>query len=178
MNSARYGDPLFREIQYFRQAWIWLLLVACGLLCGVFWYYSHPGHSAGGGLRFADSPESAWALSLGLGIQTIVWGLVMLVMYKTNLNTEVRSDGLYIRFFPFHWSFRRVDEGAESYEVQTYRPIMDYGGWGLRWGPKGRAYNVSGNRGVLIRFKTKKRTLMIGSQRPEELLGAIQSIRS
>ena len=38
----------------------------------------------------------------------------------------------------------------------------------------GKAYNVSGNKGVLLTFGTGK-TLMIGSQRPEELAAAIRA---
>jgi len=63
--------------------------------------------------------------------------------------TEVRDDGVYFRFFPLHLSFHRIGlEEIVRFEVQTYRPIRDYGGWGIRYGWKGKAYNVSGNRGV------------------------------
>ncbi len=51
--------------------------------------------------------------------------------------------------------------------------MKEYGGWGIRYGMKGMAYNVSGNRGVQLEFETGKR-LLIGSQRPEELVSQIQ----
>jgi hypothetical protein len=56
--------------------------------------------------------------------------------------------------------------------VQTYRPIRDYGGWGIRYGRGGKAYNVSGNRGVMLELSDGQK-LLIGSQRPEELANAI-----
>ena len=53
--------------------------------------------------------------------------------------------------------------------MRQYRPILDYGGWGIRWGPgKGWAYNVSGNRGVQLELLDGKQ-LLIGSQNPEKL---------
>jgi hypothetical protein len=45
----------------------------------------------------------------------------------------------------------------------------------VRFGPRGRAYNVSGNRGVEITLANGKRVL-IGSQRSDELAAAIARI--
>ena len=54
--------------------------------------------------------------------------------------------------------------------------FYDYGGWGIRRGRRGWAYNVSGNRGVLLQLENEK-TLLIGSQRPDELAAAIEAQR-
>ncbi|AAM05462.1 hypothetical protein [Methanosarcina acetivorans] len=47
-----------------------------------------------------------------------------------------------------------------------YRPIRDYGGWGIRYGLKRTAYNAKGNRDVFFEFweGSKVKKLMIGSQ--------------
>ncbi len=60
----------------------------------------------------------------------------------------------------------------KGYEVLTYSPIKDYGGWGIRYGRGGKAYNVRGNRGVQLQLANGQR-LLIGSQRPEELSNAL-----
>ena len=73
---------------------------------------------------------------------------------------------------------------ADVTEVEpvTYRPVMHYGGRGIRYsfgslgGTKGKAYNVSGNHGVRLTYTTN-RHLLIGSQKPDELAAAIQSLR-
>jgi hypothetical protein len=53
---------------------------------------------------------------------------------------------------------------------------MEYGGWGLRYGgDNGWAYNARGNRGVQLVLQGEKRVL-IGSQRPEELLAALKEM--
>jgi hypothetical protein len=99
--------------------------------------------------------------------------MLPIFLYKTNLTTEVRNDGLYIRFFPFHLSFHRIaPEDIKEFEARTYRPLRDYGGWGIRYGREGKAYNVSGNRGVQLVLSDGKQ-LLIGSQRPDELTEAL-----
>jgi len=104
-----------------------------------------------------------------IGIGGLFWVL--------KLETEVRPDGLYVRYFPFHIHFKRFGrEELSEYYARAYRPIWEYGGWGIRCGfGKGKAYNVSGNKGVQLVFKSGKR-LLIGSQRAEELEEAIRSI--
>jgi hypothetical protein len=107
---------------------------------------------------------------LPIGIGILFWLL--------KLETEVRPDGLYVRYFPFHIKFKRFGaDDLSEYYARKYRPIWEYGGWGIRYSfGKGKAYNVSGNKGVQLVFKSGKR-LLIGSQRAEELEEAIGSIR-
>jgi hypothetical protein len=86
------------------------------------------------------------------------------------------KHGLYFRYFPFHLSFHRIAaEEISGFQPCTYNPIRDYGGWGIRFGRKGKAYNVSGDRGVQIEL-AKEKHLLIVSQRPEELVEALTSI--
>jgi hypothetical protein len=157
--------PLYRETQHFRQLWLWALVLFIsllslyGLVQQIFL-----------GIPFGSNP----APDTVLVIIAVIFGLMLpIFLYKTNLTTEVRNDGLYIRFFPFHLSFHRIaPEDIKEFEARTYRPLRDYGGWGIRYGREGKAYNVSGNRGVqLVLFDGKQ--LLIGSQRPDELTEAL-----
>ena len=92
------------------------------------------------------------------------------------LVTEVRGDGLHVRFFPFHLRPLVFRPGElRSWEAVTYSPLWEYGGWGIRYGPKGKAYNVSGNRGVMLTFRDGRRHL-VGSQKPEELAAALDRV--
>ncbi len=94
--------------------------------------------------------------------------------YLINLTTEVRADGLYYRFFPIHLSFRKIElRNLTTCEVRTYSALREYGGWGIRRGPKGKAYNVSGNRGVQLELSNGER-ILIGSRKPDELAGALK----
>jgi len=94
-------------------------------------------------------------------------------MASLRLVTEVRSDDLYVRSYPLHRSYCNFPfDSIRSCHVQKYRPIRDYGGWGIRYGLKGTACNVSGDRGVLLEFRDGSK-LMTGSQQPEGLAAAM-----
>jgi hypothetical protein len=169
------NDVLFREVQRFHQRWLWVLVILGALaLIGLFGYgmvqqlvFDKP---------WGDRPMSDTALAV-TGTLLILLEIGFIALFATmKLITEVRSDGLYIRFVPFHLSFRRIPlEDLAGVEARTYSPIKEYGGWGIRFGRGGRAYNVSGNRGVRIDYATG-RHILIGSQRADELAQAISSI--
>jgi len=83
------------------------------------------------------------------------------------------TDGLYIRFLPFHLSFRRIiPANLTGYSAYVYSPLGEYGGRGMRFGHKSKAYNVSGNQGAQLDF-TSKDSISIGSRKPQELVKAI-----
>lgn len=113
------------------------------------------------------SDAAAWVIWLMIGL------LLPLLMLSVKLTTEVTAASLRCRYFPFA---RKEIEPAEITHVyiRSYRPVRDYGGWGVRWTPwSGWAYNMNGNRGVQLELAGGKRVL-IGSERPEELLQAIE----
>ena len=57
-----------------------------------------------------------------------------------------------------------------------YSPLKEYGGWGIKFGFKGKAYNVSGNKGVKI-FLKNGLNIMFGSQKHKDLAKALKSVR-
>ena len=99
---------------------------------------------------------------------------IAVIMFSTmTMRTRVDGDGIHIRTL---YVVRRKLPFAEieSAEAVVYRPLRDYGGWGLRLGPAGKAYNMKGNRGVQLRLKNGGGVL-VGSGRSEELARIIQS---
>ena len=113
-------------------------------------------------------------LAIGVALQL---GLIGLLMFG-GLDIEVGDARLTYRYRPL--TKTRVIDGAdiESVEAIEYRPIADFGGWGIRSGRGGvRAYTVRGNRGVVITRRDGS-SLMFGSDSPEELAAAIEAIRS
>ena len=158
---------MFSERQRFRQWWLWsLILIAPGISV---WAVIQ---QVVIGFPFGDNPVPDYLL---MTLLIVVGGGLPLFMYTAGLDTEVGDSGLSVRFRPFH--FRPLHFyfcSIATAERQTYSPLKDYGGWGIRYGGNGKAYNVSGNKGVLLQFKDG-RTLLIGSQRDEELSLAINS---
>lgn len=152
---------LFREVQRFDQWWLWLLVLGPTALV---WYGAI--QQLIFGKAFGENPAS----DTGVSVILVLFGILLpLFMYSLKLITEVRQDGLYVRFYPFHFSYRRYPyESINSYKVRVYSPLKEYGGLGIRYGRKGMAYNVRGDRGVQLELKNGQ-GLLIGSQRPEEL---------
>lgn len=160
---------LFRERQHFRQIWLWVVVLG---VAAIFW----SGFVAQVllGNSFGSKPASDVQLSMLFGLMGI--GLP-LFFYRMSLTTVVQPGELQVRFWPFVLRPVRIPlHTLRNYERITYNPIRDYGGWGIRWGMKGKAYNVSGNEGVLLHFYDKK-PLLIGSQRAGELFEAVRQAK-
>jgi len=165
MNQENKQSPIYREVQKFRQVWVWAIVI---VIAGLQWYGAAEQlllHRPFGDRPMPDIQMVIFWLIFGIGLPAL--------FFFSQLITEVRDDGIYIRFSPFHRDFRRIAfTEVKQYEVRTYRPIREYGGWGIRVRCKGKAYNVSGDRGVQIELLNGRR-LLIGSQRAEELWRAI-----
>ena len=163
------NEILFRERQRFKQWWIWLILLGVNglFLYGVF-------KQVIGGQPFGSKSMNDTVLLIATGL-TI---LLTLLFISLRLDTQIKRDGIYVRFFPFHINFRHYtwDTLAKSY-VRQYSAITEYGGWGLRLGlfGKGKAYNVSGNKGLQLKFKTSKK-LLIGTNKADELNETLNKI--
>lgn len=99
--------------------------------------------------------------------------LVVAVWFlRLKLVTEVRDGGLFIDFI-WLWPVRTIPwDQIRNVETRTYRPIRDFGGWGVRWAARGIVYHARGNRGVRLMLASGERVL-IGSQRSDELARAI-----
>lgn len=99
--------------------------------------------------------------------------LALTLFLTLKMRTRVDGGGVHIRTL---YVVRRSIPFAEieSAEAVVYRPLRDYGGWGLRVGRKGKAYNMRGSRGVQLRLKNGG-AVLIGSQRPDELARIIQT---
>src|ERR1700740_3124159 len=154
---------LFSERQKFKQWWLWIILLGVNLLFlyGVFIQVI-------GGQPFGDKPISNIGLLITSGF---VLALTLLFM-SSRLDTIIKSDGVYVRFFPFHikYKYHSWEMITKSY-VRKYSAFTEYGGWGLRIGlfGKGQAYNVSGNQGLQLEFTDHKK-LLIGTSKPGELI--------
>ncbi len=161
------NEPVFREVQRWKLAVrVLLLLVVLVTSAGI----------VVAGIAAERAPTETVSLFLSTALGVIVSLGVGALLWIARLETEVQADGVFIRYRPFHRHWRQfpAQELSECY-ARRYRPILEYGGWGIRCGWKGRAYNVSGSEGVQLVFKNGKR-LLIGSKRPRELEAAIRSI--
>jgi hypothetical protein len=163
------NEILFSESQKFKKWWLLFMLLGLNglFIFGVF-------KQVIGGEQFGDKPMS----NVGLLIATGLTLMVTLLFLNFRLDTMIKNDGIYVRFFPFHLTFKHYnwDSLTKSF-FRQYSPISEYGGWGWRLGlfGKGTAFNVSGNKGLQLEFNNHKK-LLIGTNRPEELIETLSKI--
>ncbi|WP_343626389.1 hypothetical protein [Flavobacterium lindanitolerans] len=163
------NEILFTERQRFKQWWLWFILLGINglFLFGVI-------KQVVGGEPYGDKPMS----NTGLIITTALTVFLTFLFVSFRLETIIRKDGIYVRFFPFHLKFRHYawETLTKSY-VRQYAPIAEYGGWGLRYGfmGKGKALNVSGNKGLQLEFTDNKK-LLIGTNKPDELTEILKKL--
>ncbi len=155
-------EALFYEKQRFNQWWLWLLLAVIG------YFIFQP-------IYFLISENERLSTDQWVGF--VILALVILLFVLVKLETKVQEDGIYVRFFPFIPKFKFYPwETISVSVVRKYSPLMEYGGWGVRWGRNGTAYNVKGNKGLQLKFKNGK-ALLIGTQKAEELQRVLDELK-
>lgn len=155
-------NQLFSEKQSFRQVWLWTLLITIDLV-HFFTIFTPYFTQSVNGIARTDIGETVFSAAI-LIFTTVLF-------YLIRLETIIKPDGIYYRFFPFQIKLKKILWADVSHiYIRKYNPIMEYGGWGLRYGflRSGKAYNVSGNYGLQLIFTDKKRFL-IGTQKADEI---------
>lgn len=113
-------------------------------------------------------------LGVVMGVRGALLGIVLALaplglFVPARLTTTVTADSLSIRFFPFHLRARRIPFSAiESVE----RVQLSASSHGVGWTREGWRYTAAGTDGVRIR--RDGRDLFVGTQRPGELVRALQ----
>ena len=145
---------LFEENQKFTQWWLWVVLLSFPII------------------SFGPFDENA------ININYILIGFAIpFLFYLFELRLKVSSEGLHFQFFPFHLKSHIIKlEDIEKFKALEYSPLKEYGGWGIKYGFKGKAYNVSGNKGVKI-FLNNGTNIMFGSQKHNELAKALKQVQ-
>ncbi len=151
-------EIFFEEKQKFNQWWIWIILLFCSISVIIPAMYD----------------KTTSNISLPLFILAIA---IPLMFYFFELRTFVTKEGLYYQFFPIHFKKHliRLNE-IEKIEAVKYNPLIDYGGWGIRYRFSGKAYNVSGKEGVKVYLKNNKH-ILFGSQRFKELAMSLKKLK-
>jgi hypothetical protein len=97
--------------------------------------------------------------------------LILVSLLSVRESTSVAEDGVTVRFGFLYRTRVTFSEIARA-EAVSYRPVREYGGWGIRGGGRRRVLSMRGDQGVLL-TRVDGSTLLIGSQKPRELLAAL-----
>jgi hypothetical protein len=109
---------------------------------------------------------SPWIVAVVLAVVALLGALLTL-----RLSTTVTNDALSVRYGFLYKARVPLSEIALA-EAVEYAPVRDYGGWGIRGTRRRRALNARGKQGVLV-TRNDGTTLLVGSQKPRELLDAL-----
>jgi hypothetical protein len=147
----------FKETQRFTQWWLWLILFGTWAIM-IFAL-----------LQELNEINMSFFIGgfIGLGLPIFFW--------QMRLVTRVTSAGIYVRFIPFHFKEQFYPwDSIESAQVRTYDSLFEYGGWGIKYGfsGQGKVYNVSGDQGLQLVFKSGEK-ILIGTHKPEEIQAAV-----
>lgn len=146
MESHR-PPPLFSETQRFRQPVLWAPLLG-GLGFGL-------------AVLVEQGRDGDPARLPGLLVAGAVLLLVTAFFGWIRLETRLDQEGVRFRFFPLHRTEQHIPwSQVERAWVRSYRPIREFGGWGIRMGRGGRAYSVSGSTGLQLVLHDGRRILL------------------
>jgi hypothetical protein len=155
------GPFIFTEEQRFGQVWLWMVLIGMDVSYFTMFFVQF----------FGPVPPrpSGPADLLVMGLVALLCLGITALFVSLKLITRVTNQGISVQFIPLHrkpviFPFSDISE----YSVRTYRPIMEYGGWGIKRGNGGLAYNVSGNKGLQLTFQDGRK-ILIGTQKPKQL---------
>jgi len=118
------------------------------------------------------------ATSFTFFLVTILTILIVLnLILPSSLTTQMRSDGIYVRFPPFQPSFAKFywNDISEVY-IRNYDALSEYYGWGIKVSPNGTGYIVAGDIGIQIIFKNGNKVL-ITTQKPDEINAVLKRIQ-
>ncbi len=161
---------IYRERNW-APAWVWVVMAgACLLGVGatLFAVFQHPDP---GDIARGDSLTQLGTVLVGGGVLLFFVAMTSLFMC---LDVEVRSDHLFISFGPVHLVRRRIRYAdIESVRAVTYRPIREFGGWGIRCRGRKTAWTIRGNQAAAITLRSGK-VVYVGSRFPQRLAGRIE----
>ena len=157
-------SPLFTEQQRFTQKWLWALLIVLAII-----HFSIPIYQ-----WVSEKPiDPLFTNHTMMIIYMCAILLPMALIGYMRLDTTITKERVQITFRPFvnrQFLWKDIEKAA----VINYGFI---GGWGIRlWTGYKVAYNVKGNKGLVLYMKNGKKYL-IGTQKEEELKEVIHKLQ-
>lgn len=155
----------FRETQRLTSWWLWVIIIGLNILFA--WIFVQQVIL---GTPVGNNPADNFQVTFFFALMLFFTA----VFLSVRLLTVIDQDGIRVMLFPFHFRYRIFRwKDIAKISIVRYSPMRDYGGWGIRWGRKGTAYNLSGNIGFYIDFQDGK-SVLIGTCKPTELYLALQ----
>ncbi|KQC14572.1 MAG: hypothetical protein APR63_13935 [Desulfuromonas sp. SDB] len=156
---------IFEEKQRFTQIWLWALVL---FIAGLSWWFFI------GQIIFGVPQGNNPAPDYLVIIIFVVFGILYpLFFIFCHLHVYIDDKYLKLRYFPLHLSYRSIElDKIINYQNIKYNPIIDCGGWGIKYGKYGITYNVKGNKAIFLVLKSGKK-ILIGSQKADQFYSCL-----
>lgn len=160
-------DRSFYSERTWAPPWFWVLIWGACLLGAGF--ALHELYAESTGQVAAGTAQRPSAVSLVLVSGFLLVFPTFLTLASSCLDVEVRTGHLFVAFGPLHLIRKRIPYAAvEAVEAVTYRPIVEFGGWGLRFRRGKTAWSIRGNQAARITLSSGKQ-VYVGSRFPQRL---------
>lgn len=154
------GRPVYKEWT----PWpAWIQIVFWGTMLAAMAAVTFAGHEA-----HEDKVLQVFVLAVvAMAIQWVVAGL----------SVKLYHDDLVVGLGLAAWISKRVPyKEIERLESVRYHPILEFGGWGVRFGASGkRAWTARGERAVVLHLREGLH-LYVGSDDPHRLEARIRAV--
>ncbi|MDE2973275.1 MAG: hypothetical protein OXU64_00955 [Gemmatimonadota bacterium] len=152
-------------------AWVWVAISGACLLATGSSLHATFGRAAAGGAE-EEAALSALGPALGGGVLLLFATVISLFAC---LCVEVRSSHLFVSFGPVRLVHRRIRyDDIEAVRPVVYRPIREFGGWGIRRRGRTTAWTIRGNRAVAVTLRSGRK-VYVGSRFPQRLAERIEA---
>lgn len=166
-NQAKQTDVVYREVQQLRQVWLWVVvLIAAALM----WY-------AAARQLLLGIPFGSGAISdQNMTLCWLIFGVVIPALgLSIRLVTEVRDDGVYVRFFPLQFRPTRIAfTEIKGCKLRARRRPLGRGSRGARRTARNGARSEPDHDAIELQLRGGE-PVVIGSLQPQELHKAIQA---
>ena len=175
MNKMKNEKPLFFEEERFNQKWNLFLIIPVCTAFILFQCYSLYSQLVWKKPVGSDPLSDTWLIILSFIVIPLMIFLIWL-FYVMTLTVKVDSEKIFIRFYPIMKREVLVSD-ISTFEKKEFNPIIDFGGWGLRYSIRWKTtgYIMKGKVGVHIHLKNGK-NLLISSERANELYRVLKEI--
>lgn len=162
------GKLLYEETQKLDKRFFALVIIITIMIIAPLWYGFF--YQIVLGNEWGNEPMSDSGLTLLVFIITIFCVLILLFAWSHTLKILIDQGTIRYLFNPYINSYKTVHrDQIKMVYVRKYKPVLEYGGWGYRFGfHKGKAYNIWGRWGLQLEFNDGKK-LLLGTQNPGEL---------
>jgi hypothetical protein len=119
--------------------------------------------------QIGNHPAPNWLLILIF----VLTATLAMVFSLQRLRTSITDQAIYVSFGIFASKKVIPLSNIKSISVRKYDGMKEFSGWGVKANANEQSYTVSGDNGVEIELNSEGKKILIGTDKPNEMLSVI-----